>query len=238
MKEVVIMVKDFNQQLKQELISLAEPRYQQFQSALIPNIDSKTMLGVRFPLLRKIAKRIIKENPKEYLIYALNDSFEEIMLQGMVIGYWKTDLTESLSFVERFIEKIDNWSVCDSFCSGLKLPLQYPAELWDFIGQYCEDEREYYCRFGIVMMLFYYVNEIYIDELLQRLRQAPLTAYYVQMAVAWAISICYASFPEKTLKMLEQSSFDDFTYNKALQKIIELRNISREEKEMLRQRKR
>ena len=98
--------------VKSELEGLAEPEYQKFSASLLPGVEN--ILGVRIPKLRVIAKRIAKENWKEFLEDAKDDSFEEILLQGLVIGYAKANPTESITALDAFLPKIDNWSVCDS----------------------------------------------------------------------------------------------------------------------------
>lgn len=223
------------QSIKQDLLELAEPKYQEFTSKLLPGIDN--ILGVRLPALRKLAKDILKDNPMEYLENATEDSFEEIMLQGMVIGGLK-DIDLVFYYIEEFLPKINNWSVCDSFCAGLKISKKYPKEMWQFIQPYLKDDREYFIRFAVVMLLNYYVDEEHIAEALQALDQIKHDAYYVKMAVAWAISIYYIKLPERTLEYLKYNSLDDFTYNKALQKITESLRVDKETKQMIRNMKR
>ncbi|WP_066716921.1 DNA alkylation repair protein [Clostridium sp. Marseille-P299] len=223
------------QSIKQDLLELAEPKYQEFTSKLLPGIDN--ILGVRLPALRKLAKDILKDNPMEYLENATEDSFEEIMLQGMVIGGLK-DIDLVFHYIEEFLPKINNWSVCDSFCAGLKISKKYPKEMWQFIQPYLKDDREYFIRFAVVMLLNYYVDEEHIAEALQALDQIKHDAYYVKMAVAWAISIYYIKLPERTLEYLKYNSLDDFTYNKALQKITESLRVDKETKQMIRNMKR
>lgn len=224
--------------IKMRLESLAEPDFQKFASKLIPNIESEKVLGVRLPNLRKIAKEITKGDWREYLEYAQDDSFEEVLLQGMVIGYAKAEFSEILRYVEAFIPKIDNWSVCDSFCATLKLPKQYPEEMWKFIVRYLKDDRVYYIRFGVVMLLNYYVDEEHIKEGLYFLEQICHEDYYVKMAVAWAVSVYYIKMPEETMGFLKDNQLDDFTYNKALQKITESLKVDKETKQMIRSMKR
>lgn len=223
------------QSIKQDLLELAEPKYQEFTSKLLPGIDN--ILGVRLPALRKLAKDILKDNPMEYLENATEDSFEEIMLQGMVIGGLK-DIDLVFHYIEEFLPKINNWSVCDSFCAGLKISKKYPKEMWQFIQPYLKDDREYFIRFAVVMLLNYYVDEEHIAEALQAIDQIKHDAYYVKMAVAWAISIYYIKLPERTLEYLKYNSLDDFTYNKALQKITESLRVDKETKQMIRNMKR
>lgn len=227
-----------NQSIKRQLYDLAEPKFQKFSSALIPNIPAESMVGVRLPKLRKIAKEIAKGDWRSYLTEAEDESFEEIMLQGMVIGYASAELDEQFSYIERFIPKINNWSVCDSFCSGLKMAKNHPREVWEFIQPYLKDNREYHIRFGVVMLLFYYVDEPHVETGLQLLEQIQHEAYYVKMAVAWAISIYFVNSPEITLKFLKQNRLDDITYNTALRKIVESRQVEADVKAMIKTMKR
>lgn len=217
-------------------MELAEDDYRRFASSLIPNIDN--LLGVRLPALRKLAMEIARGDWRAYLAEADNDCFEETMLQGMVIGYAKADIEEKLRCAADFVPKIDNWSVCDSFCQGLKIAKSHPSRVWDFLQPYLDSPREYELRFGVVMLLNYYASEPYIDRVLSRLDGIRHEAYYVKMAVAWALSICYSKLPEPTLRYLRNDSLDKFTYNKALQKITELSRIDPETKAMIRGMKR
>jgi len=104
--------------IRRELESIADEKYRVFSSKLIPNIDN--VLGVRLPELRKIAKRLAKDNYQEYLAATELIYFEEIMLQGIIIGYLNVEWEDKVKHIIGFIPKIDNWSVCDSFCTGLK----------------------------------------------------------------------------------------------------------------------
>lgn len=91
----------------------------------------------------------------------------------------------------------------------------------------------YEIRFGVVCLLDFFINEAYIDAVLEEMKKIHHDGYYVKMAVAWAVSICYIHFPEKTQKLLKENSLDDWTHNKTIQKIRESLRISKEEKEML-----
>ena len=222
--------------IKQQLEVLAEDEYRIFTSGLLPNIDN--ILGVRLPLLRKMAKQLAKENWREYLQTAKEDSFEESMLQGMVIGYVSCSVAERLLHIQNFVPKIDNWSVCDSFCVGLKFTKEHREQVWNFLQPYFGSEQEYEIRFAVVMLLFYYIEETYIGEVLNILDDVRHDGYYVKMAVAWAVSICYVQFPEQTMIYLKNNRLDDFTYNKALQKITESLKVDKETKKQIRAMKR
>ncbi len=211
---------------------MAEPEYQAFISKLLPGTEN--ILGIRIPALRKLAKQLVKGDWRAYLNEAQGEFFEEIMLQGMVIGYANAGIDEVLSYVSEFVDKIDNWSVCDSFCSTLKIAKKHPKEMWDFIQPYLADDREYYIRFGVVMLLNYYISEEYADEALQAMDKIKSDAYYVKMGVAWAISMYYVNLPEKTMPYLRKNHLDDFTYNKTLQKITESLKTDQKTKEEIR----
>ena len=202
---------------------MADDHYKIFSCKLIQNIPPEQILGVRLPDLRKFAQRIAGEDPEIFFADAGDETFEEKMLQGMVICYLDGSFNEKLALVEKFIYKIDNWSVCDSFCAGLKLPLKYPGEMWDFITPYLKDQREYFIRFGSVMLLSYYVDESHLQPALSLLDQVRSRDYYARTGVAWAISEYFSHFPEETMRYLHESSLDDQTFNKVLQKIIESR---------------
>ncbi|BCN29426.1 DNA alkylation repair protein [Anaeromicropila herbilytica] len=222
--------------IREKLSSLIDPKYQAFTSNLLPGVPN--VMGVRLPLLRKIAKDLAKGDWQSYLIDASDDSFEEIMLQGMTIGYISAELKELLPYITQFVTKIDNWSVCDSFCSGLKLPKRYPKEMWDYLLPFLSDSREYSIRFAVVMLLFYYIDEEHIDSILSMLDQIKHPGYYVKMSVAWAISICYVNYPDRTMIYLKDNTLDNDTYNKALQKITESLKVDPDTKQIIRKMKR
>lgn len=218
--------------IRERIIAMRDEDYQKFHSRLCPNIDN--ILGVRLPDLRKLAKELVKGDWRTYLATAQDDYYEEVMLQGMVIGYIKTDIEDALQYVSDFVPKINNWAVCDSFCSGLKFTKIHMDRVWDFLLPYLQTDDEYQMRFAIVMMLNYYIEEEYIDRVLAMLDDVKHNGYYVKMAVAWALSICFVKYPEKTLAYLKHSSQDDFTYNKALQKITESYRVDNQTKSMIR----
>ncbi|MFD0698943.1 DNA alkylation repair protein [Paenibacillus sp. GCM10027628] len=223
--------------IKEQLLELADEEYQKFSAALIPNINN--VLGVRLPELRKMAKKIAREDWRAYLRQAESQYFEEIMLQGMVIGYIKTDIDEILQVVADFVPKIDNWSVCDSFCTGLKFTKTNLKKVWDFLQPYLVSAEEFEIRFAVVMLLDYYMEEEYMtSQVLKQLDGIKHEGYYVKMAVAWAISICYVKFPMPTMTYLKSNSLDDFTFNKALQKITESYRVDQETKKRIRSMKR
>ncbi len=218
--------------VRKQLIRMADAEYREFSSALVP--EETHMLGVRLPELRKLAKSIAKEDWKSFLRNAGDTFFEEVMLQGMVIGYLQTDIEEQLTYVADFVPKIRNWSICDSFCAGLKCAKKHPERVWSFLKPYFSSVKEFELRFGLVMALNYFVDTTYIDAVFSEIAKVELKTYYAQMAAAWALSVCFVGFPEKTMEFLKQGRLDPFTYQKTLSKIIESNRVDSETKQKIR----
>lgn len=233
------------QKIKQELKQLADEKYKEFHKGLCPGTEN--ILGIRVPVLRDYAKKLSKECEIRELLNCIdNEYYEEIMLQGMLIGLEKDkdkdkdknkDIQTILKDIEEFVPKIDNWAVCDVFCAGLKITKKHEKEMWDFLQKYVTSDKEFEIRFGVVMILDYYITEAYLDKNFAIFDHIKSDKYYVQMAVAWAISICLIKFYDRTIEYLKQAKIDKFTYNKALQKAIESYRISDEQKAELRKMK-
>ena len=225
------------EEIHRRLMELADSNYREFHSALVPGVNN--ILGVRVPQLRILAKEIAKCNDWRTFIEMSDTNFyEEDMLQGMTIGLAKMDMDERMKYIRMFVPRINNWAVCDIFCGELKTAVRKGREtIWQFVQPYLQSGEEFEIRFGIVM-LFHYIDEEHIDALLNYADTFEHEAYYARMAMAWMISICFIKFPEKTMKYLEQSKLDNWTYNKALQKTIESFRVDKETKNILRAMKR
>lgn len=143
-------------------------------------------------------------------------------------GQEEITLEEQFALIRDFVPRIDNWSLCDSFCVGLKFAAGYPEETWEFLQPFLRSREEYAVRFGVVMLLNYFITETYIERLFPVFDAIKQEGYYVKMAVAWAVSMCYVKFPEKTDRYLKKNELDAFTWHKALQKIAESRCVPEE----------
>lgn len=223
-------------EIKGQLFSMADESYRNFHSNLVPGVHN--IIGVRLPMLRTLAKEIVKGEWESFLQCSENEYYEEVMLQGLVIGCAKMDFTLRLSYIKAFVPKINNWAICDSFCSSLKDTKKHQEEMLSFLQPYIHSKEEFSLRFAIVMLMDYYISEQYIDMVLSLMDSIKHEGYYVKMAIAWAISVCFVKFPEKTLVFLQNNHLDNFTYNKALQKTIESLRVEKETKNMLRSMKR
>lgn len=224
------------EQIRKKLFELQDLKYKEFHSNLCPNVHD--IIGIRVPILREYAKELYKSN-KLNEIKIGNKYYEELMIQGMIIGFQtKENIEYVIEQIKQFVPKINSWAVCDTFSAGLKITKKYQKEMFELIKTYLKSKEEYELRFAIVMLLDYYINDQYIDSVLQVLDNIKSDKYYVQMANAWAISECLVKYYEKTIIFLENSSLDKFTYNKAIQKAIESYRITDEQKKELRKMKR
>lgn len=230
-------------EIKMRLEQIAEEDYKKFNENLLPGTEH--VLGVRMPKLRALAKEVAKEDFRTYLneahekISADKGSYhEEIMLEGLVIAYAKMELEERFFYLDRFVPKIHNWAVCDCCSNTYKFMEKYQEESFAYIDKYLHSQREYELRFGIVSLLDHFMNDTYIDQVLAICECTRHEGYYVKMAVAWTLSICYVQYPAKTRMLLEKNTMDDFTHNKTIQKIRESYRVSKEEKEELKKLKR
>jgi len=161
---------------------------------------------------------------------------EARILHGLVLGQIPVGALEPyLQHVARWVERINSWSVCDSFtfAGGKRLVAEYGEQLWRFLTSYLEREEEYPLRFGIVVLMQYFVDAEHVAELLERYLTVRHEGYYVRMGLAWAIAECYVRYPEVTEPYLEERRFVPWVHNKALQKIRESLRCSPEEKRRL-----
>ena len=219
---------------------LAEEEYRRFSSSLLPGVPCE-ILGVRLPRLRRLAADLAKGPWREYLAWAEATpalAFEERMLQGMVIGAAPLSLTDALAHTRRFVPKINNWSVCDSFCAGLSIARKAPDAVWDFLRPYLKSAAAFEARFGLVMLLDYYVDPLHLEGIFSSVISLQSSGYYAQMAAAWLLSVCYVKFPEQTEPFLQNAPLDPWILQKTLQKIVESKRISNETREKIRRWKR
>lgn len=220
------------QALLSELSELSDPKYKAFNESLIPG--TATAYGVRVPDMRAMAKSVVKRDPEGFLAVSRTDSYEEVMLRGLVIAGMKLPLPQRLPLIEGFLPLIDNWAVCDVFCGSLKLRSPEDKRLmWDFMEPLFSDPREFYARFALVMFLGQFMDPAYIEPGLRHIEALAQEQYYVRMAAAWAVSVCYVKFPEKTLPLLQRRTLPKFTQNKSIQKIRESYRVPKEDKVML-----
>lgn len=217
------------------LVSLRDPEYLVFHKNLVPGVEN--LIGIRLPRLREIAGKISRGNWADYLKLTGNTWYEEVMVEGLVIASLKKKegIAKILEETDRFLPKINNWAVCDTFCSSLKVMRSFRKEGYEYIETLLQSREEFTLRTGLILLLSHYVEEDYIDDILSHCDRVPAGAYYVSMAVAWLLSCCFVKFREKTWKFLQDNHLDRETYRRTLQKIVESNRVEPEEKEKIRE---
>jgi 3-methyladenine DNA glycosylase AlkD len=220
------------QAVRERLVALAEPSYAAFSARLIPGCEN--MLGVRLPLLRKLAKELVKTGGTAYIDqFAEPVYYEETMLLGMTIGAVKISDTERLSMIRAFVPRIGDWSVCDSFCAGLKAVGRAQEFYRPTVEELLRSEEEFPRRCGLVLLLDWYIDAAHIGWVLQKLREFSHSGYYAQMAAAWCGCEAFVRFPEETAAFLRERTLDPVTHKMTIRKICESRRVTEEQKKTL-----
>ena len=188
--------------------------------------------GVRLPILRDIAKKIVKEKRYEYF-NEKHSSFEELTIHAYAIGYLKEDIDICLKYLKEFIPLVNNWSVSDSVCQNMKFARKYPKEVFEFLRSFKDSENEWEIRIVAVTMLSHFLNDDYIDEVIEILDKLNRPSYMAKMGIAWAFATIMAKYEDKMFIYLKDSSLDDWTFNKAISKMNESFRVSSIAKEKL-----
>ena len=219
---------------------LAEHGNKAFAESLNPGIEH--VLGIRVPELRQLARKIAADDWKVYLQSADTYYMEERMLYGLVLGYIRPlpDIEAYLEMVSEFVCRIRGWAICDVFTFGGGKPyvLRHATRIWIYLKEKMMSGDPNGIRFGVVMSLKYFADEIHANEFFRSIEHVDCDAYYVRMGIAWAVAEYFIKCPETTMKYLENSRLDVFTYNKALQKITESFRVSQDTKQRIKQMKR
>ena len=217
------------------LNNIGEEKYKDFNSKLV--LTKYKMYGIKVPILRDIAKKISKTNIISFLDIVKSNSYEEVMIEGLVISYIK-EVDLCVKYFNKFINKIDNWAICDTCISSMKIVNKNKELFLKQIKKYIESKHEYVVRVGVVLLLNYYIEDSYIDLVFDIIDSINREDYYINMAIAWLVSVCFVKYRNKTFKYLNDNKLNRFTYNKSIQKIIESYRVSLEDKEILRSMKR
>lgn len=217
------------------LNNIGEEKYKDFNSKLV--LTKYKMYGIKVPILRDIAKKISKTNIISFLDIVKSNSYEEVMIEGLVISYIK-EVDLCVKYFNKFINKIDNWAICDTCISFMKIVNKNKELFLKQIKKYIESKNEYVVRVGVVLLLNYYIEDSYIDLVFDIIDSINREDYYINMAIAWLVSVCFVKYRNKTFKYLNDNKLNRFTYNKSIQKIIESYRVSLEDKEILRSMKR
>lgn len=227
-----IWTKETYKEFQKEFYKFQDNEYKIFNDKII-NTKLKT-IGIRSPIMKDIAKQISKTDYKSFIKFNTHETYEEILLHGLVIGFIKAPFNEVLELMDNFIPFIDNWALCDTLCSNTKLFNKNLEAGFDYSQKCLNSNNPWEIRVGLVLLLSYYVNDDYIDKVFKLTNEVKNDHYYVRMANAWLISVCAIKYYDKTYKFLTNNKLDNWTHNKAIQKAIESFRISNDYKEKLR----
>ncbi len=249
------------QEVREQLFGLADAKFKIFNDKII-NCSVAPSMGVRVPKLREIARRLAKDGWQEYLEEMENvvpgvDLFqEEHMLQGMVIGCARMSDEDRVRHLEFWIPGILSWGDCDCCVSGFKF-MKKNQDFWfdyntswlsgnrkdcaatTYVTDHAEHLADEFCiRYALVSLMQYFINDTYIDRVMEIFatsfeKPGIDTPYYIKMAQAWALSVSFVKYRDRTLQLLEQQTLEPWVQNKAIQKCRESYRVSPEDKVLL-----
>ncbi len=212
------------------LKSIKEPKYKEFHSKLC--FTKYEILGIRVPILRSISKLISKTNYQDFLLLCNSKYYEEVLIEGLVISNIKDELIFDKYFYE-YINKIDNWGICDTFCNSLKIIRNNPTKYFQIAKKLSLSSEEFIIRVGLIIILNHFIQEEYLQDIFSILNDITSNKYYVNMAESWLICELYTKYPKETLKFIKKNKLNDFTHNKAITKIRESYRVSKYDKDYL-----
>lgn len=217
--------------IQERLFALQDEKYGDFQSKLIPGLPREQVIGIRMPAMRKLAKEFAKEEEAATFLKQLPHTYyDENVLHALLIASIK-DYDACMEAVEAFLPYIDNWAVCD--CLSPKVFGKHKAELLQKIRLWIPSTHIYTCRFGMGMLMRWFLDEDFQPEYLEMPAAVRSEEYYVNMMTAWFFATALAKQWDAAIPYLEQSRLDPWTHNKAIQKARESYRITPEKKEYL-----
>lgn len=215
-----------------KLLKLQDEKYKEFQSKLVPNIPKETILGIKTPELRELAKEVFKSDEREVFLNDLpHKYYEENLIHFFVISMIK-DFDECIKRVEEFLPYVDCWPVSDQ--ATPKCFKKNHEKLLPHIKKWISSKHIYISRFGIRMLMNEYLGDDFKEEYLKLVSKVKADDYYLKMMVAWYFATALAKRYDETIPYLEKYSLDEWIHNKTIQKAIESFRVTNEHKEYLR----
>ena len=222
--------------IQQELFALQDISYADFQSKLVPNIPRALFIGVRVPEGRKLAKKHTKEPEiSDFLTDLPHKYYDENILHALLISEIK-DYDVCIVAIDNFLPYVDNWAVCDILSP--KIFKMHKTSLLEKIKEWSASEKTYTCRFGIEMLMSYFLDDDFKPDYLDIPASVHSEEYYVRMMIAWFFATALAKQWDASIKYIENHRLDVWTHNKAIQKARESRRIAPKQKEYLKTLKR
>lgn len=218
--------------IRARLFALQDEGYRAFHSRLMPTVPPETVIGVRVPALRRLAKRLAGTPQAEAFLQELpHIYYEENNLHAFLLESIR-DYDAALAATEKFLPYIDNWATCDSFCP--KVFAKHKEELLPVLRRWMASDHPYTVRYGMEMLMRYYLDEDFRPEHLAWAAAVHSGEYYINMMRAWYFATALAKQPEAALPWLTARRLDVWTHNKTIQKAVESSRIPAETKAFLR----
>ena len=174
--------------IRKELLELSDEKYKEFNKKLCPD-TKREMLGIKIPVLRSLAKEIVREYSINDILDNLKEEyFEEIIIKGFSIAYYSMSFEEKIPYIKKFIPLIDSWAISDTFIPTLKIKNKDLDKAWNLIIPYTKSKREFDVRCAVIMMLDYFIIDDYVDKVILELDKISHEGYYVKMGVAWCLA--------------------------------------------------
>ena len=216
--------------ISDRLFKLQDEKYRELQIRILPNLNPETIIGVRTPELRKIAKEMIREEYDSYLKELPHEYFDENQLHAFIISKLK-DYNECIKYVNNFLPYVDNWATCDQLSP--KSFKRHTNELLNEIKKWINSKKTYNIRFGIGMLMQYYLDKEFKEEYLEWISNIKSDEYYVNMMIAWYFATALSKQYDSTITYIENKKLDKWVHNKTIQKAVESHRITEEQKEYL-----
>lgn len=215
----------------EKLFCMQDEKYKEFSAKLMPTVDKNKVIGVRTPRLRKFARSFAKTSEAmEFIKILPHKYYEENNLHGFIIETFN-DYAKAITALDNFLPYVDNWATCDSVAP--KVFKKHLPELYIKIQKWIESGKTYTIRYGIGMLLRFYLDEAFCEEHLELVAQIKSDEYYVNMMRAWYFATAFAKQYSPAVKYIEQYKLDKWTHNKAIQKAVESFRISEDQKKYL-----
>ncbi len=215
-------------ELLKSLYDLRDLKYRDMQIKIIPTINPESIIGVRTPELKIMAKEILKTGDyKDFLEELPHKFFEENQLHVFILSSMK-DYDECMEELERFLPYVDNWATCDQMSP--KIFKKHKEELLEHIMKWIRSDKTYTVRFGVGMLMEHFLDEDFDQQYPEMVAGIRSEEYYVNMMIAWYFATALAKQYESILPFIEEKRLDDWTHNKAIQKSLESRRITEEQK--------
>ncbi len=223
-------------EIQKALFLLRDGKYREFNASLIPTVDKESVIGVRTPEIRRLAKKLIKNGEAEKFISSLPHLyFEENQLHAFIIAESR-DFAECISYIEKFLPYIVNWASCDQLSP--KCFKNNSEKLLPYIDEWLKSGKAYVIRFAVVCLMRYFLDEGYKDEYAEAVASVDSDEYYVKMAVAWYFATALSKHYNEVIPYIKLNRLDVWTHNKTIQKATESYRISDIQKNELRRFKR